>query len=93
MNQMTAYGARATADPCVHCVLLPARALSLLCLPGRERERDADQNAAPWNITEPRVQVLRRDTHLSIARIAASPRSLQAEARQQMIDVPWCGST
>ena len=33
---------------------------------------DADQSAAPWNITQPRFGLLRRDTHFSIASIAAS---------------------
>ena len=54
---------------------------------------DADQSAAPWNITQPRFGLLRRDTHFSIASIAASlpgrSKSVQGEeAGQQMIDVP-----
>ncbi|KAI0326980.1 hypothetical protein GY45DRAFT_1373528 [Cubamyces sp. BRFM 1775] len=54
---------------------------------------DADQGAAPWNIAQPRFGLLRRDTHFSIASIAASlpgrAKSSQAEeAGQQMIDVP-----
>ncbi|EIW58305.1 uncharacterized protein TRAVEDRAFT_123554 [Trametes versicolor FP-101664 SS1] len=54
---------------------------------------DADQGAAPWNIAQPRFGLLRRDTHFSIASIAASlpGRSKSApteEAGQQMMDVP-----
>ncbi|KAI0630746.1 hypothetical protein C8Q77DRAFT_1063148 [Trametes polyzona] len=54
---------------------------------------DADQSAAPWNIAQPRFGLLRRDTHFSIASIAASlpgrAKSVSAEeAGQQMIDVP-----
>ncbi len=54
---------------------------------------DADQSAAPWNLTQPRFGLLRRDTHFSIASIAASlpGRSKSAtneEHGQQMIDVP-----
>ncbi|KAI0761822.1 hypothetical protein BD413DRAFT_646397 [Trametes elegans] len=54
---------------------------------------DADQSAAPWNIAQPRFGLLRRDTHFSIASIAASlpgrAKSVYAEeSGQQMIDVP-----
>ncbi|TBU41003.1 hypothetical protein BD309DRAFT_1043717 [Dichomitus squalens] len=54
---------------------------------------DADQNAAPWNIAQPRFGLLRRDTGFSIASIAASlpgrSKSTQnEEPGQQMIDVP-----
>ncbi|RPD76245.1 hypothetical protein L226DRAFT_460479 [Lentinus tigrinus ALCF2SS1-7] len=53
---------------------------------------DADQSAAPWNITQPRFGLLRRDTHFSIASIAASlpgrSKSVLGEEGQQMIDVP-----
>ncbi|RDX50836.1 hypothetical protein OH76DRAFT_1481912 [Lentinus brumalis] len=54
---------------------------------------DADQSAAPWNITQPRFGLLRRDTHFSIASIAASlpgrSKSTQGEEPgQQMMDVP-----
>ncbi|KAH9849874.1 hypothetical protein C2E23DRAFT_736274 [Lenzites betulinus] len=54
---------------------------------------DADQGAAPWNIAQPRFGLLRRDTHFSIASIAASlpgrAKSVSAEeAGQQMVDVP-----
>ncbi|KAI0675975.1 hypothetical protein C8Q78DRAFT_1066580 [Trametes maxima] len=54
---------------------------------------DADQGAAPWNIAQPRFGLLRRDTHFSIASIAASlpgrAKSISnEESGQQMIDVP-----
>ncbi|KAI9062649.1 hypothetical protein FKP32DRAFT_1677169 [Trametes sanguinea] len=53
---------------------------------------DADQGAAPWNIPQPRFGLLRRDTHFSIASIAASlpgrAKSQPEESGQQMIDVP-----
>ncbi|KAI0642379.1 hypothetical protein C8Q79DRAFT_917389 [Trametes meyenii] len=54
---------------------------------------DADQSAAPWNIAQPRFGLLRRDTHFSIASIAASlpgrAKSISnEESGQQMIDVP-----
>ncbi|KAI0718069.1 hypothetical protein C8T65DRAFT_706982 [Cerioporus squamosus] len=54
---------------------------------------DADQSAAPWNITQPRFGLLRRDTHFSIASIAASlpgrsKSTLGEESGQQMMDVP-----
>ncbi|CDO69791.1 hypothetical protein BN946_scf184766.g36 [Trametes cinnabarina] len=53
---------------------------------------DADQSAAPWNIPQPRFGLLRRDTHFSIASIAASlpgrAKSQPEESGQQMIDVP-----
>ena len=54
---------------------------------------DADQSAAPWNLTQPRFGLLRRDTHFSIASIAASlpgrSKSSQGEEHgQQMMEVP-----
>ncbi|KAI8985598.1 hypothetical protein BD414DRAFT_59587 [Trametes punicea] len=54
---------------------------------------DADQSAAPWNIPQPRFGLLRRDTHFSIASIAASlpgraKSSQPEESGQQMIEVP-----
>ena len=54
---------------------------------------DAVQSAAPWNVPQPRFGLLRRDTHFSIASIAASlpGRKTPApgeEAGQQMMEVP-----
>ncbi|KAI0742030.1 hypothetical protein C8Q80DRAFT_1221824 [Daedaleopsis nitida] len=54
---------------------------------------DADQSAAPWNISQPRFGLLRRDTHFSIASIAASlpgrsKASQPEESGQQMTEVP-----
>ncbi|KAI0358298.1 hypothetical protein OH77DRAFT_1260544 [Trametes cingulata] len=67
-------------------------------LPGQTSEGvatppvDADQGAAPWNLAQPRFGLLRRDTHFSIASIAASlpgrAKSQPEESGQQMIDVP-----
>lgn len=54
---------------------------------------DADQSSAPWNVSQSRFGLLRRDTGFSIASITASlpGRSKAApneESGQQMIDVP-----
>ncbi|KAI0369793.1 hypothetical protein BV20DRAFT_336540 [Pilatotrama ljubarskyi] len=67
-------------------------------LPGQASEGvatppvDADQGVAPWNLTQPRFGLLRRDTHFSIASIAASlpgrTKSQPEESGQQMVDVP-----
>ncbi|KAI1796735.1 hypothetical protein LXA43DRAFT_572364 [Ganoderma leucocontextum] len=54
---------------------------------------DADQSAAPWNISQSRFGLLRRDTGFSIASITASlpgrsKSTHHEEPGQQMIDVP-----
>ena len=55
---------------------------------------DAVQGAAPWNVPPPRFGLLRRDTHFSIASIAASlpgrakTPAAGEESGQQMIEVP-----
>ena len=68
--------------------MLCIRAVQLFAAAKRARDL-----CVPWNIAQPRFGLLRRDTHFSIASIAASlpgrSKSVQGEeAGQQMIDVP-----